>query len=43
MKVVFSSNTAWYLYNFRKGTIKRFIEKEYEVVIMRLLINIPIY
>lgn len=34
MKVVFSSNTAWYLYNFRKGTIKRFIEKEYEVVII---------
>ncbi|MCW2094203.1 MULTISPECIES: glycosyltransferase family 4 protein [Lelliottia] len=34
MKVIFSANTSWYLYNFRKNTIKRFIELGHEVHII---------
>jgi glycosyltransferase involved in cell wall biosynthesis len=29
--LVFSANTSWYLYNFRKSTIKAFIKDGYEV------------
>lgn len=31
-KVVISANTSWYLYNFRKSTIKAFLEKNCEVI-----------
>ncbi len=34
MKVIFSANTSWYLYNFRKSTIKRFIDNGHEVHII---------
>lgn len=30
--MVLTSNTSWYLYNFRKGTIKAFIKKGYNVI-----------
>tara|TARA_Y100000814_G_scaffold66318_1_gene41133 strand:- start:162 stop:356 length:195 start_codon:yes stop_codon:yes gene_type:complete len=29
--VTLSANTSWYLYNFRKSTINRFIKDGYEV------------
>lgn len=31
-RVVISANTSWYLYNFRKGTIKALLEKKCEVI-----------
>ena len=34
MKVIFSANTSWYLYNFRKTTIQKFIAKGYDVHII---------
>lgn len=30
--VVFTSNTSWFLYNFRRRTIQKFVEKGYSVV-----------
>lgn len=32
MKVCFIANSSWYLWNFRKNTIKRFVEDGYEVL-----------
>lgn len=32
MKIIISANTSWYLYNFRKGTIKTLLELGYDVI-----------
>lgn len=34
MKVVLSANTSWYLYNFRKNTIKQFVALGHDVYIV---------
>ncbi|EQC2550374.1 glycosyltransferase family 4 protein [Enterobacter sichuanensis] len=34
MKVIFSANTSWYLYNFRKTTIQRFVAEGHDVHII---------
>lgn len=34
MNIVFSANTAWYLYNFRKNTIKKYIDQGHTVHII---------
>lgn len=32
MRIIISANTTWYLYNFRKGTIRKLLEVGYEVI-----------
>ena len=33
-KIVISSNTSWYLYNFRRGLIKALKDRDYEVILI---------
>ncbi|MFC1668732.1 glycosyltransferase family 1 protein, partial [Chlamydiota bacterium] len=33
MKVIFSANTSWYLYNFRLNLMRALQEKSFEIVV----------